>query len=198
MSKNKLRSSDPTSQLFFAFAHPLRRQVVRSLLRKPASASSLAETFGMPVGNVSYHLCRVLFEQCDLVEIVETHQRRGAWERVFALKPQAFFGVVSWAEIPSMIRAEIHGEVLNCFVENATAALEAESTSLNPDGLYKFHSVAVDLNGRQEIREAIEALTQTVAAVEERCRASSGSQPLVQLIVGAAAFEAAPSIAMRA
>lgn len=205
--KTSASKLDPNGELagrlLLALNHPIRRRILESLMREPASASMLAGQLGTgqerKLGVVSYHLSSVLYEGCDLVEIVDTHQRRGALEKIFALKPEAFVGAIQWAAVPHFIASGLRGVALNGFLKAAIAALEAESSggaAGDPavPGLYEFRSVAVDEMGHREISEAVGELAEKVEAVAGRCSDRLPTE-LTQLIVGTAAFQAAPSSA---
>ncbi len=189
---------DPTHRLLVAVGHPLRRRILQSLMREPASATTLAAQFDMKdkLGLVSYHLCKALFQECEVVEVVAIHPRRGAYEKVFALKPEAFLGVIEWPKLPRFVAASLRGVALASFLEAAVAAIEAEADCVRPDdsrgrGFYEFWPIGVDADGHREISEAAEKLAETVNSVADRC---SGSEPteLTQLVVGTAVFEAVP------
>lgn len=57
-------------------------------MRKPTSAKKLSDEFGLKVGNVSYHLSKVLYQRCRLIKVVERNQRRGATETVYGPRPE--------------------------------------------------------------------------------------------------------------
>lgn len=166
-------SADLSTRLVHALNHPLRIRILERLMHEDSSASRLAEALGEPVTTVAYHLCRVLFKECALVTVVARHQRRGAEEKVFALKRDPCLEVVR-------------------FSTAAIAALEAEAGDPRKESLRVWRSVAVDERGQREINTAMEKLAATVRTVEDRC-ADSNSDELRELAVGAAAFEAAPS-----
>lgn len=72
-----------------ALIHPTRRQVLRALVDGPGSATTISRELDLNLGVVSYHLNQVLAEECGIVELVETIQRRGAFEKVYRLKLEA-------------------------------------------------------------------------------------------------------------
>lgn len=69
-----------------ALNHPLRRQIMRALVDDARSASSLAKEFKVSLGVVSYHLNTVLARECDIIDLVDSVQRRGALEKFYRLK----------------------------------------------------------------------------------------------------------------
>lgn len=163
-----------SARLVHALNHPLRIRILERLMHEDSSASRLAEAFGEPVPNVSYHLCRVLFEECALVSVTERHQRRGAEERVFALKREPFLEVVR-------------------FSTTALVALESQGADKRQDGLAAWHaSVAVDDRGKDEIGRAMEAFASTVKTVGDRCADADAGQ-LRRLAIGTAAFAGDPA-----
>ena len=159
-----------TARILAALNHPLRIQILESQVRKPASASTLAEAFRMPLSNVSYHLCKVLADDLDLVTVVERHTRRGAQERVFAPKPACFVALL-----------------LTRIADVAGGAADAGTASLHAP-------IAVDDEGRREIEAAVDEFARRVKAVEDRCEGADPAE-LEQLLVGTAAFEAVPASA---
>jgi DNA-binding transcriptional ArsR family regulator len=188
------RNDDLTNRLLCALATPLRRRIVNSLMHEPGSAKTLSDEYGMPLGNVSYHLSKVLYERCRVVEIVARYSRRGAQEKVYGLRHTAFVGVVEWPAIPASIRSGIHGVTMSSFLTAAIASMEAEADDSEVPSIFSMQSVAVDRDGQQEIATAVEDLRTTVKSVAARCAAISPAD-LRQTVVGSATFEAAPGLA---
>jgi len=184
-------NSDLADRLMYALSNPLRRRMVKSLMREPASAKTLSDVFGVPLGNLSYHLSKVLFERCALVEIVATYPRRGALEKVYGVTPDAQIRNIEWPDIPASLRSGLNGLGLSDFLTAAIAAMEAEPNAPEVPNLYSWQPVAVDLDGQKEILAAAEGLNSTVRSVAARC-AGTGPACLVPINVGAAVFEAAP------
>jgi DNA-binding transcriptional ArsR family regulator len=71
-------SSPGTDDLFAALAHPLRRQILREMLRVEGEATprDLARDLTQPLSKLGYHV-RVL-ARCGAVELVRTEQVRGS------------------------------------------------------------------------------------------------------------------------
>jgi DNA-binding transcriptional ArsR family regulator len=196
--KCKKTLEDPTSRLIHALNHPQRRLILKGLVQGPASASTLAERFDIPLTNVSYHLGRVLNKECEALEVVEEIPRRGAKETVYRVKASFILDVLDWPAIPEPMRSGLRGLALHDFLEAAIASLKADATPskngspLRKDnGYYLYRPVAVDEDGQREISEAAEEFAEKVAAVETGCAVVNPAN-LLSLIVGAVSFEAAP------
>ena len=184
---------DPASRLLHALNHPQRRLILKGLMQGPASASTLAERFDMPLSNVSYHLGKVLNKDCEALELVQEIPRRGATETVYRVKASFFLDALDWPAIPEPIRSGLRGLALRDFVEAAIASLEAAAASrLRYDrDYYLYRPVAVDEDGQREISEAAEEFAEKVATVAARCAVIDPAE-LISLLVGVVSLEAAP------
>jgi DNA-binding transcriptional ArsR family regulator len=192
---NSLDSNgDLNDRIFHALSNPLRRRILYSLMEEPASAKTLSDAYDLPLGNVSYHLSQVLFETCGVVKIVERNQRRGAEEKVYGLKPEAYLKIVKWPDIPAGLRSAIRGVALSSFMASAIASLEAEADKPERHGIFSFQPVPVDQKGHREITAAAENLQVTVKSVAKRCSTVDPAD-LFQLAVGTAVFQPVPGTA---
>jgi DNA-binding transcriptional ArsR family regulator len=166
-------------------------QIITALAQEPASATVLASKFDMPLGNVSYHLSKVLFRDCDLVEIVKTIPRRGAIETVFGLRAEALIGAIEWLAIPEPLQSGARALALSNFQSAAVASLEAEGDKPKAASVYIYRPASVDRDGQRKIRAAVREFNEKVVAVEDRC-AELDPTELLHLNIGAAVFETAP------
>jgi DNA-binding transcriptional ArsR family regulator len=74
--------SSATTEMLLALRHPLRRQILQGLKGDRArSPRELADRFGLPLSNVSYHV-RVLAD-CGAVKLVRTRRVRGATQHFY-------------------------------------------------------------------------------------------------------------------
>jgi DNA-binding transcriptional ArsR family regulator len=72
-----------TDDLFTALGHPLRRQILRKMLRvkRDLSPRDLAEDLDESLSKLSYHV-RILSE-CGAIELVGTRQVRGSTQHFY-------------------------------------------------------------------------------------------------------------------
>lgn len=82
--------------------HPLRRRILALLADgQEGGAKTLAGMLEAPLPNVSYHLNKVLAEECGLVELVERIPRRGAEEKIYRLDEEAIAVALEAIRCPS-------------------------------------------------------------------------------------------------
>jgi DNA-binding transcriptional ArsR family regulator len=76
-------SSSETDDLFVALAHPLRRQILRGMLRdeKETSPRDIASDLAEQLSRLSYHV-RVL-ARCGAIALVRTEQVRGSTQHFY-------------------------------------------------------------------------------------------------------------------
>jgi len=143
-----------------ALNHPVRRRILRELGRKPASASSLAQSFEAETGLVSYHLNQVLAQECGVVELVDTVARRGALEKIYALNPEI------WEVLQTSLGLAEDG---------------CEFRPLEVDGMAMEEIIAAQRDFRDRISVAVEA---------SQARCSQPGQVTHRLVLGMATFAA--------
>lgn len=185
---------DPVSRLCFALQHPLRRRILSALVAGRGSASMLSKDFGQPLSRVTYHLSDILDRECKVVEVVERIPRGGANETLYAVKVDAFTGVLPWTEFPEPLRSGLRGFSFDAFWAAATACIDAGSVDSLDGSRLTWKPVEVDRHGWMEICDGLEGLDRkvgtAVAKTRKRRRKSSNSDDLLNVIVGVAAFEA--------
>ena len=147
-----------------ALGHPTRVLILQALLRRPVSAVMIARSHQLDLSHVAYHFRRVLFTRLALVEVLSRHSRRGAEEKVFALKE------------------EFYGDVVRGLLSLNHRPPGAGSHSA-------WEALAADDQGAREIRHAVGELVDTVRAVRDRCASCENPAELRELFVGSAYFD---------
>src|SRR6266487_1719073 len=76
-------SSPNIDDLFFALAHPLRRQILRKMIAKDGETSpcELSVELDQPLSRLGYHV--KILAQSGAIELVRTRQRRGATQHLY-------------------------------------------------------------------------------------------------------------------
>ncbi len=182
-------------RILLALSHPLRRRILRELVKRQASASILAREFEISLGVVSYHLNRVLAKRCDALELVETIPRRGSIEKVYRLKTEL------WADLPKdseLVKGE-QGALraltpAECFLE-AAEALDEETFGQLEGSAWEWFPILVDSEAWEAIQQARQDFKKRIedAAGKAQAREEGKRAELRAVVVGAAAFPAAKS-----
>ncbi|HEU4739957.1 MAG TPA: winged helix-turn-helix domain-containing protein [Solirubrobacterales bacterium] len=181
------RADSPLDRVLHALGHPVRRQILRSLIKRDGSASAISKELDLDLSVVSYHLNQVLARECGVVELVEAVERRGALEKIYALEFEALGGGDPFR------RLEPDEGIRPMSVEEsfivAVSAMEEAPFGDPPGGTWQWSLARVDAEAWRAICEARDEFErQTLAAV----RASQARDPenTRDVVVGAASFPA--------
>jgi DNA-binding transcriptional ArsR family regulator len=193
-TSSSVKKRTDIDRLLHALNHPIRRRILIALAQEHGSSKSLAKAFREHLGVVSYHLNKVLDQECEMVDLVERVKRRGAWEKVYSLRRESVLAVLGSPNLPDPVRQSLMGTSLKEFFVETIAAIEAGAIdSPEPDTL-EWDPVKLDAQGWQDIREAAEQFKERVrkAVGDSRSRKSAGSKEAFRsAIIGVALFETA-------
>lgn len=182
------RGDSPLDRVLHALGHPIRRQILRSLVRADGSASSISRELELDLSVVSYHLNQVLAKECGVVEMVKAIERRGALEKIYALRFESLGG---GDPFPRAATAEgvRPMSVEECFIVAVAAMDEAPFGDL-PGSTWEWSLARVDAEAWQEICDAREEFDRRAkAAVEASCKRGHAKDTR-DVVVGAATFPA--------
>src|SRR5919107_6456415 len=92
-------------RLVKALAHPIRMKILNILDERTATPKELAETLGLPLENVSYHV-RTL-KDFGFIKLEKTRQVRGAVEHHYKIAARPRIGDKLWEATPSVVQEAI-------------------------------------------------------------------------------------------
>jgi DNA-binding transcriptional ArsR family regulator len=133
-----------------ALAHPLRYRVLVRLNDGVASPVEMAREFGVPVGNVSFHV-RTLAE-IGAIELVRTAPRRGAIEHFYRAVIPVWFSDEDWARMPASMRHTIGAQNLEQVLDDVRRASFA-----HPNAHLSRRPFVLDEQGMREMSDLLGA-----------------------------------------
>jgi DNA-binding transcriptional ArsR family regulator len=174
-------------------AHPLRMRLLAMLEERPQSPVKLASTLEINLGLVSYHVKRL--HEAGLIELVETHRRRGAVEHVYTSKHASLFSDEAWRELDRTSRAQLLFPILQQTAEYASRAARAGGFD-RANAHFTRWSLKVDEEGWRELSESAADWVEKAIAIEARAAqrgADSFDAGLVVLLFEALPFSDPPA-----
>ena len=174
-----------------ALAHPLRVRILAMLDERDSSPVQLAEHLEASLGTVAYHV-RTL-ERLGLIEMVATHQRRGATEHVYAVREHPRFSSQAWSNADTKTRDMMIASALARAGEYATNSAAAGGFE-HEEASVSRHAIAVDSEGFGELAEATRRWQQEIVTIEREAAArlrANGERPIDAGVV-LLMFEATP------
>ncbi len=174
-----------------ALAHPLRVRILAMLDERESSPVQLAEHLDASLGTVAYHV-RTL-ERLGLIEMVATHQRRGATEHVYAAREHPRFSSQAWSNADPKTRDMMVASALAQIGEYATKSAAAGGFD-HEEASVSRHAVAVDAEGFGALAEATRRWQQEIARIERAAadRLSANGERPIDAGVVLLMFEASP------
>jgi DNA-binding transcriptional ArsR family regulator len=174
-----------------ALAHPLRVRILAMLDERDASPVQLAEHLDATLGTVAYHV-RTL-ERLGLIEMVATHQRRGATEHVYAARQQPRFSSRAWSSADPKTRNMLIASALSQIGEYASQSAAAGGFDHDEASVCR-HALRVDSEGFEELAEATHRWQAEIGRIEREAaeRLSENGEAPIDAGVVLLMFEASP------
>jgi len=180
------RGDSPLDRVLHALGHPVRRRILRSLVRRDGSASSMSKELEMDLSVVSYHLNQVLAKECGVVELVDAVERRGALEKIYAVRFEALGGGDPFRQTePAEGVRKMSAE--ECFIAAVAAMDEAPFGDL-PGSTWEWSLARVDAKAWREICKAREEFDRRTLAAVEASRDRGAEKDIHDVVIGAASF----------
>jgi DNA-binding transcriptional ArsR family regulator len=148
-----------------ALAHPLRIRLLALLGERDASPVQLAEHVDATLGTVAYHV-RTL-ERLGLIEMVATHQRRGATEHVYAAREHPRFSDSAWQDTSSMAKHVMIASILSQIGQYVTQSAAAGGFDRG-DAHFTRTALKLDQEGWGEMVQATRTWLEQVRDIEKR------------------------------
>jgi DNA-binding transcriptional ArsR family regulator len=155
-----------------ALAHPLRIRIMALLEERDASPVQLAEHLDATLGTVAYHV-RTL-ERLGLIEMVATHQRRGATEHVYAAREHPRISDQAWSATSPMAKHVMIASVLSQAGQYATQSATAGGFDRS-EAHFTRTALKLDEKGWIALSQAAEKWVAQVRRIEEQTQKRVGS-----------------------
>jgi len=158
-----------------ALSKELRVRILVVFCERVASPKELSEELDEGLSQVSYHVG--VLRECRLIEEVEKVPRRGAVEHYYRAVSPTLIPPDAWSQIPPAARKNVSTTILQTFLEDASAAMEAGSFD-DPPGELSWIPLVLDALGVEKFgrltRDFLEAVLELQAEASERLPRGNG------------------------
>lgn len=144
---------------------PLRIHLLALLGDRDASPVQLAEHVDATLGTVAYHV-RTL-ERLGLIEMVATHQRRGATEHVYAAREHPRFSDAAWSATSPVAKHVMIASILSQIGQYVTQSAAAGGFDRS-DAHFTRTALKLDQEGWSEMAQATQHWLAQVRDIEQR------------------------------
>jgi len=149
-----------------ALADPLRAEMLRILVERPASPVEMARELGVPTPNVSHHAKRLV--ELDCAELVEEEKVQGAMKHIYRATDRVLVETGEWDE---MHPAEARGFLavsMQAVIDDFVASEREQTVAGDRDFHLSRTPMVLDQQGLEEGLEIYEAARLAMAEVERR------------------------------
>ena len=165
MTKLILRRTATQNRLV-AVSHPLRAEVLRILVERPASPVEIAHELGVPTPNVSHHAKRLV--ELDCAELAEERKVQGAIQHIYRATERALVSRDEWDQMHPGEAMGFVAEVMQMILNDYLASEKAEIVGKDADFHLTRTPISVDQKGLEEGLKVFEDARLAMAEVERR------------------------------
>ncbi len=146
-----------------ALSHPLRQRILAALGARVASPSDLADELGEPLGDVAYHVKRLVEHDC--VELVRTERRRGAVKHFYTARRWLGVADPEWQALPVAERQDLSRRLVDQLVLDVRTAEVAGR--LAEAGVHLSRTpLALDAQGVAELNRLLADLVERALRIQ--------------------------------
>jgi DNA-binding transcriptional ArsR family regulator len=179
-------------RLIRALGHPVREHILAVLNERVASGKEIGDEIGADVSSFYHHIEEL--QRLDCIEKVETRRRRGVDEHFFRAKRTLFFDDAEWQRLPASLKSDVMVNALQGMIDDAVAAIEAETFSARGEAHSSWLPGIFDARGWSEatslMTEALDRLAQI--RHESSARLVKDEADPISVTIGILAFETPP------
>jgi len=155
-----------TQNRLVAVSHPLRAEVLRILVERPASPVEIAHELDVPTPNISHHAKRLV--ELDCAELVEERKVQGAIQHIYRATERALVSRDEWDQMHPREAMGFVAEAMQMILNDYLASEKAEIVGKDADFHLTRTPVSVDQQGLEEGLKIFEDARLAMAEVERR------------------------------
>lgn len=155
-----------------ALSNPLRAEILRILVERPASPVEMARELGVPTPNVSHHAKRLV--ELDCAELVEEEKVQGAMKHIYRATERVLVDTSEWGEMHPVEAQSFNAVTMQAMIDDFVAAERAQTVGGDPDFHLSRTPMVVDQQGLEESLDICECARLALTEVERRSAERTG------------------------
>lgn len=149
-----------------ALTNPLRAEILRILVERPASPVEMARELGVPTPNVSHHAKRLV--ELDCAELVEEEKVQGAMKHIYRATERVLVDTAEWDEMHPVEAQSFNAVSMQAMIDDFVAAERARTVGGDRDFHLSRTPMTLDQEGLEEALDICECARLAMAEVERR------------------------------
>ncbi len=155
-----------------ALSNPLRAEILRILVERPASPVEMARELGVPTPNVSHHAKRLV--ELDCAELVAEEKVQGAMKHIYRATERVLIDTAEWDEMHPVEAQSFNAVSMQAMVDDFVAAERAQTVGRDRDFHLSRTPMSLDQEGLEEALDICECARLAMAEVERRSAERAG------------------------
>lgn len=164
---NRAGRREARQNRLIALSDPLRAEILRILVERPASPVEMAHELGAPTPNISHHTKRLV--DLDCAELVEERKVQGAIQHIYRATDRALVATEEWEEMNPPEAQGFLAETMQMVIDDFIASEKAQIVGHDADFHLTRTPVVLDRQGLEEGLRIFEQARLAMADVERRC-----------------------------
>ncbi len=134
-----------------AVGHRIRVEILAALHEGPATAAGLSRTLGQPLGDLHYHLRKLLEDRA--IRVVGRVQKRNLSQTIYAYIKLPVYDYGEWESLSSQERQIISAVTLRAGMAESLSSLWAGKLHSDPRLILTWKPIVLDAQGRVALTE---------------------------------------------
>jgi DNA-binding transcriptional ArsR family regulator len=172
----KTHRSKATQNRLIALSNPLRAEVLRILVERPASPVEIARELGASTQNVSHHAKKLV--ELDCAELVEEIKVQGAVQHVYKATERALIDTDEWEQMNPVEAQGFLAEVIQLVLDDFQASQRALLIGADSDFHLTRTPTMLDQHGLVEALEILERARHEVLEVQRKSVERDGAEKM--------------------
>lgn len=167
-------------KLLKAQSHPIRAHILNILSEGPSSPARMQRRMDDVHLNLVCHHIKVLRE-AELIELIDVRMHGGRKEHIYRATRRQFFDLEEWLAIDERFRQPLVTTIIEQISEDTSRSIAEGKFNLLPDGHLSRSPLELDVEGWQEVVDALETALESVLEAHARSaeRAAAGEKPKI-------------------
>ncbi len=150
-----------------AQSHPIRAHILNILSEGPSSPARMQRRMDDVHLNLVCHHIKVLRE-ADLIELIDVRMHGGRKEHIYRATQRQFFDLDEWLAVDEKYRQPLVTTILEQISEDTGRSVAEGKFNLLPDGHLSRSPLELDVEGWQEVVDALETALESVLEAHAR------------------------------
>jgi DNA-binding transcriptional ArsR family regulator len=158
----KTKRREAVENRLIAMSHPVRREVLRTLVERSSSPVEIGRELDLPTPNISHHVKRLVELGC--AELVEERKVQGAIQHIYRATELTLVSKEEWDRMHPAEAQAFVAEIMQKILDDFLASEKAQIVGMDSDFHLSRTPISLDIAG---LREAVTLMERVRLEVDD-------------------------------